>query len=68
MYLLSCGRCFLVLPVPGFNVDNVHETYLMKLPEDDPKCEPKHVAVIKYKHCKQFDLFIFIVVLTARIL
>jgi hypothetical protein len=39
--------CFLVALLPGFNVDNVHETYLMKLPEDDPKCGLKHVTVIK---------------------
>jgi hypothetical protein len=39
----------------------------MKLPEDGPKCGPKHVAVIKYNQCKQLDWLFFIVVLTARI-
>jgi hypothetical protein len=38
----------------------------MRLPEDGPKYGPKHVATIKYNQCEQFDLFIFIVVLTAR--
>jgi hypothetical protein len=33
--------------------------YLMKLPEDGPKCGPKHVAVIKQNQHKQFDWFIF---------
>jgi hypothetical protein len=32
----------------------------MKLPEGGPKCEPKHVAVIKWNQCKQFDWFIFL--------
>jgi hypothetical protein len=36
----------------------------MKLPGDGPKRGPKNVAVVK---CKQFDWFIFIVVLTTRI-
>jgi hypothetical protein len=30
----------------------------MKLPEDGPKYGPKHIAVIKYDQCKQFDMFI----------
>jgi hypothetical protein len=38
----------------------------MRLPVDGPKCGPKHVATIKRKQCDHFDVFICIVVLTAR--
>jgi hypothetical protein len=31
----------------------------MKLPEDGPKYGPKHVAVIRYKQCKELVWFIF---------
>jgi hypothetical protein len=39
----------------------------MKLPEDGPKCGRKQVAVIKQNQYRQFDWFIFIVLLTSRI-
>jgi hypothetical protein len=37
------------------------------LPDNGPKCGPKHVAVIKENQCKEFDWFIYNVVSTARI-
>jgi hypothetical protein len=40
--------------------------YLMKLPEDGPRCGPKHVATIKQNQREYFDWFAFIVVLTAK--
>jgi hypothetical protein len=38
----------------------------MRMPENGPKCEPKHVATIKQNQCEQFDWFIFTSVLMAK--
>jgi hypothetical protein len=38
----------------------------MGLPEDGPKCGPKHVATVNYNQCEQLDWFICIVLFTAK--
>jgi hypothetical protein len=54
-------NCFYTITATCFGPD------LTKLPEDDPKCGPKHVPVIKWKQFKKSISCIFIAVLTARI-